>query len=100
VAAIAERLLEHAPNLPITRADRKNRTGLARNGRRVAESGRRSGFLSRDRRPHQRGLRRQFQRVGRAARHAQLNSCASNVTVVNIDNGFGAGYVASLINRL
>ncbi|MEK7755347.1 MAG: 1-(5-phosphoribosyl)-5-amino-4-imidazole-carboxylate carboxylase, partial [Acidobacteriota bacterium] len=28
------------------------------------------------------------------------NSCASNVTVVNIDNGFGAGYVASLINRL
>ena len=29
-----------------------------------------------------------------------LNSCASNVTVVNIDNGFGAGYVASLINRL
>jgi NCAIR mutase (PurE)-related protein len=29
-----------------------------------------------------------------------LNSCASNVTVVNIDNGFGAGYVASLINQL
>ncbi len=29
-----------------------------------------------------------------------MNSCASNVTVVNIDNGFGAGYVASLINRL
>ena len=28
-----------------------------------------------------------------------LNSCASNVVVVNIDNGFGAGYVASLINR-
>jgi pyridinium-3,5-biscarboxylic acid mononucleotide synthase len=28
-----------------------------------------------------------------------LNSCASNVSVVNIDNGFGAGYVASLINR-
>ncbi|MBP1607809.1 MAG: hypothetical protein H6Q04_44 [Acidobacteria bacterium] len=30
---------------------------------------------------------------------AMLNSCSSNVTVVNIDNGFGAGYVASLINR-
>jgi pyridinium-3,5-biscarboxylic acid mononucleotide synthase len=30
---------------------------------------------------------------------AMLNSCASNVTVVNIDNGFGAGFVASLINR-
>ena len=29
-----------------------------------------------------------------------LNSCASNVTVVNIDNGFGAGYVAAVINRL
>lgn len=29
---------------------------------------------------------------------AMLNSCASNVTVVNIDNGFGAAYVASLIN--
>lgn len=30
---------------------------------------------------------------------AMLNSCAANVTVVNIDNGFGAGYAASLINR-
>ena len=30
---------------------------------------------------------------------AMLNSCASNVSVVNIDNGFGAGYVASAINR-
>jgi len=29
-----------------------------------------------------------------------LNSCASGVTVVNIDNGFGAGYAASIINRL
>jgi pyridinium-3,5-biscarboxylic acid mononucleotide synthase len=29
-----------------------------------------------------------------------LNSCASNVAVVNIDNGFGAGYVAASINRL
>ena len=28
-----------------------------------------------------------------------LNSCASAVSVVNIDNGFGAGYIASLINR-
>ncbi|MCG3137307.1 MAG: Pyridinium-3,5-biscarboxylic acid mononucleotide synthase [Phycisphaerae bacterium] len=28
-----------------------------------------------------------------------LNSCASNVAVVNIDNGFGAGYLAALINR-
>ena len=29
-----------------------------------------------------------------------LNSCASNVAVVNIDNGFGAASVATLINRL
>jgi hypothetical protein len=31
---------------------------------------------------------------------AMLNSCASGVAVVNIDNGFGAGYTASLINQL
>lgn len=31
---------------------------------------------------------------------AMLNSCAAGVVVVNIDNGFGAGYAASLINRL
>ena len=37
---------------------------------------------------------------GVAALLGMLNSCASNVTVVNIDNGFGAGYVASMINRL
>ena len=36
---------------------------------------------------------------GLAALLGMLNSCSSNVTVVNIDNGFGAGYVASLINR-
>ncbi len=36
---------------------------------------------------------------GLTALLAMLNSCASNVTVMNIDNGFGAGYVASLINR-
>ena len=37
---------------------------------------------------------------GLAALLGMLNSCASNVTVVNIDNGFGAGYSASLMNRL
>ncbi len=36
---------------------------------------------------------------GVAALLGMMNSCASNVSVVNIDNGFGAGYVASLINR-
>ncbi|MDP6125736.1 MAG: nickel pincer cofactor biosynthesis protein LarB [Candidatus Latescibacteria bacterium] len=37
---------------------------------------------------------------GIAALLGMLNSCASGVTVVNIDNGFGAGYAASLMNRL
>ena len=37
---------------------------------------------------------------GVAALLGMMNSCSSNVSVVNIDNGFGAGYVASLINRL
>jgi len=37
---------------------------------------------------------------GVAALLGMMNSCASNVSVVNIDNGFGAGYVASMINRL
>ena len=37
---------------------------------------------------------------GLAALLGMMNSCASNVSVVNIDNGFGAGYVASVINRL
>ena len=37
---------------------------------------------------------------GIAALLGMLTSCASNVSVVNIDNGFGAAYVATLINRL
>jgi NCAIR mutase (PurE)-related protein len=36
---------------------------------------------------------------GLAALLGMLNSCAAGVTVVNIDNGFGAGYTAALINR-
>jgi pyridinium-3,5-biscarboxylic acid mononucleotide synthase len=37
---------------------------------------------------------------GMTALLAMLNSCAPGVAVVNIDNGFGAGYLANLINRL
>jgi len=37
---------------------------------------------------------------GLSALLAMLNSCSSGIVVVNIDNGFGAGYFASLINRL
>lgn len=37
---------------------------------------------------------------GLSALLSMLNSCAGNVSVVNIDNGFGAGYLASLINHI
>ena len=37
---------------------------------------------------------------GLTALFAMLNACSSNVAVVNIDNGFGAGYMASMINRI
>jgi NCAIR mutase (PurE)-related protein len=36
---------------------------------------------------------------GLAALLAMLNSCASGVAVVNIDNGYGAGHMAALINQ-
>lgn len=37
---------------------------------------------------------------GLTALFAMLNSCSSNVAVVNIDNGFGAGYMSAIINRV
>jgi NCAIR mutase (PurE)-related protein len=37
---------------------------------------------------------------GAAALLAMLNSCASGVSVVNIDNGFGAGYLAAMIGHI
>jgi pyridinium-3,5-biscarboxylic acid mononucleotide synthase len=37
---------------------------------------------------------------GLAALLSMLNSCAGGVSVVNIDNGFGAGCIASMINKL
>jgi len=37
---------------------------------------------------------------GMSALLSMLNSCASGVSVVNIDNGFGAGYLASMINHM
>jgi NCAIR mutase (PurE)-related protein len=36
---------------------------------------------------------------GLSALLSMLNSCASGVSVVNIDNGFGAGYFASMVNH-
>ena len=37
---------------------------------------------------------------GLTALLSMLNSCSSNIAVVNIDNGFGAGYMAAIINRV
>ena len=37
---------------------------------------------------------------GVSALLSMLNSCSSGVSVVNIDNGFGAGYLASMINHM
>jgi NCAIR mutase (PurE)-related protein len=37
---------------------------------------------------------------GLSALLAMLNSCAAGVSVVNIDNGFGAGFIANMINRM
>ena len=37
---------------------------------------------------------------GLTALFSMLNSCSSNIAVVNIDNGFGAGYMAAIINRI
>jgi NCAIR mutase (PurE)-related protein len=37
---------------------------------------------------------------GLSALLTMLNSCAAGVSVVNIDNGFGAGYLAAMINKL
>jgi NCAIR mutase (PurE)-related protein len=37
---------------------------------------------------------------GLAALLTMLNACAPGMAVVNVDNGFGAGYLAGLINRM
>ena len=37
---------------------------------------------------------------GLSALLTMINSCSNGITVVNIDNGYGAGYVATQINRL
>ena len=37
---------------------------------------------------------------GMAALLTMINSCANGISVVNIDNGYGAGYIATQINRL
>ena len=37
---------------------------------------------------------------GLSALLTMLNSCSAGISVVNIDNGFGAGYIASMINRM
>ena len=57
----------------------------------------RNSSIARYRGAHQRRIGASF--GGLAALLTMLNSCAPGVAVVNIDNGFGAGYLAALINR-
>ena len=67
------------------------------NGRGFTKRDRRTNKQTCDCRPTSVGYGASF--GGIAALLGMLNSCASGVTVVNIDNGFGAAYAASLINR-
>ena len=70
-----------------------------RDGGGAGQRHRRAGRLPGHRRAHQRGLRRS-RSADLSALLSMLNSCASGVSVVNIDNGFGAGYLASMINHM
>ena len=67
-------------------------------GGRPPQRGGGPGVLPGDRRAHQRGLRGPIRWAGGAAGHAQL--LLQRISVVNIDNGFGAGYLASRINLM
>ena len=84
------RLMHHRERLP-----KRAWWWLRGHGRRAAERGGRAGVGPVIAVPTSVGYGASFQ--GLAALLGMLNSCASNVTVVNIDNGFGAGYVASLL---
>ena len=72
---------------------------VAGHGGRAAERGRRSGRRARHRRADERRIWRELRRP-HAPCSAMLNSCATGVSVVNIDNGFGAAAIASSINHL
>ena len=81
------------------RADgRAVRRGGGRYGRGAGLGHRRAGGLPGGGRPDERGYGANF--GGLSALLAMLNSCASGCSVVNIDNGFGAGYLASRINQM
>ena len=69
---------------------RRRLGGRRRNGRGVAQRGRRPGRLPGHRRAHEHRLRGELRRSS-AALLRMLNSCASNVVVVNIDAGFNGG---------
>ena len=71
--------------------------GGGRHGRGAAQRGGGTGGPAGDRGAHRVGYGASF--GGLAALLAMLNSCATGVAVVNIDNGFGAGFLAALINR-
>ncbi len=89
------RLLAAAGSHPARERDHR-RGG---HGRRAAERGRRAWCPSRSS-PCRRAWATARVSAALAALLGMLNSCASGLTVVNIDNGFGAGYAASQINAL
>jgi hypothetical protein len=72
--------------------------GDSRHGGSTGERGGRTGEHAGDSRPTSVGYGASFE--GISALLAMMTSCAAGVTVVNIDNGFGAGFAASRINRL
>lgn len=67
-------------------------------GRGAGQRHRRAGEQSGAGRAHLDRLRRQYARL--SALLTMINSCANGIAVLNIDNGYGAGYMATQINRL
>ena len=108
VVKIATKLLEHGQQVLITRITADHARALRKKFKRAVHHAlaccvtietkplpKRAGFIAV---PTSIGYGASF--GGIAALLAMLNSCASGVTVVNIDNGFGAGFAASQINAL
>jgi len=95
VAGIAERIVAAGTNLLATRADARHFEAV----RAVCpEAEYKPGARAITLRQTSVGYGASF--GGIAALLTMLNSCASGVAVVNIDNGFGAGYMAALINAM
>ena len=89
------RLLAHAEDIAAANVV----VAVARHGRGAGKRRGRYGSVPGYRRADERRLCGRASFGGVAALLAMLNSCASGVSVVNIDNGFGAGYQAHMVNH-